>query len=61
MTYNANKHAQDSIWRTISSRESIFCARVYKLLENVTAVFGNPVARLVDSFQTHNGLLYEII
>ena len=39
LTYNANQHAQNEIWECISSRESVFCERVYTLLENVIAVF----------------------
>ena len=46
LTYNANEHAQNSVFKHISSGESTFCERVYKLLENAIAVFNHPVLRL---------------
>ena len=63
LTYNASEHAQDSVFKLISSGESIFCERVYKLLENSIAFFNHPVLRsvLVCTFMNPAVLVHNAV
>ena len=61
LTSKANKKAQDCVQKKISSEESLFSKRVYKLLENAIAVFNHPVLRSVLVCNVMNSVVIIII
>ena len=46
ITLNANLKAQDLLYEEISNRDSVFCGRVYMLLEDVISTFKETWAKL---------------
>ena len=57
ITLNANLKAQDFLYEEISNRDSVFCARVYMLLEDVISTFKETWAKL----DTCTVLMHEFI
>ena len=49
MTLNANIKAQDQVFEIIGDRDSMFCRRVYELLDDCTDTFRETWAKLVSA------------